>query len=217
MIPRPIELAAALVLLIVLSPLLAAIAVAMALTSPGPVLFRHQRMGRHGRPFAVFKFRTMQHGAVGPAVTMRGDSRITPLGRVLRGTKLDELPTLWNVVRGEMALVGPRPEALEYVALDDPAWRDVLSVRPGSTDPVTLRLRNEEALLAAVDDRDLFYRRYLLPYKLQGYRLYLAGRTCSGDLRVLRQTLVAVLSPARAPAPSPTDITSHVAREATEP
>jgi lipopolysaccharide/colanic/teichoic acid biosynthesis glycosyltransferase len=217
MIPRALEVAAAAALLVVMSPLLAVIAAAVALTSAGPVIFRHQRMGRHGRPFAVLKFRTMRRDVTGPAVTGRGDARVTPLGRLLRGTKLDELPTLWNVIRGDMSLVGPRPEALEYVALDDPAWRDVLSVRPGITDPVTLRLRNEEELLGAVDDQDAFYREYLLPYKLDGYRQYLTRRTWTDDLRVLQQTLLAVVSPGRAPAPSPTEIVSHVARRAMEP
>jgi lipopolysaccharide/colanic/teichoic acid biosynthesis glycosyltransferase len=217
MIPRSIEVAAALALLVVVAPLLAAIAVAVAVTSGRPVIFRHQRMGRDGRPFAVLKFRTMRRDGTGPALTGRGDARVTPVGRVLRATKLDELPTLWNVARGDMSLVGPRPEALEYVSLGDPAWHAVLSVRPGITDPVTLRLRNEEDLLAAVHDQDAFYREYLLPYKLDGYRQYLIGRTLKSDLRVLQQTLLAVLSPGRTPAPCPDEIVSHVARRPMEP
>jgi lipopolysaccharide/colanic/teichoic acid biosynthesis glycosyltransferase len=215
-IPRPIELLIALAALVLLSPILVLTALAVALTSRGPVVFRHQRIGRHGRVFHILKFRTMWYGASGPALTCSGDRRVTAVGQWLRRTKLDELPTLWNVVRGDMSLVGPRPEAVEYVALDSPMWRDVLSARPGITDPMTLLLRNEEALLAAAERQETFYREYLLPYKLRGYAQYLEERTWQRDLVVLWRTVVAVVSPRRAPAPSPTDVISGVAHRQTE-
>ena len=207
-LPRSLEVILCLLVLVMCAPLLIAAAAAIALTSPGPILFRHRRMGRRGRPFAMLKFRTMRPGAGGPGVTSKGDARITAVGRILRKTKLDELPELWNVVRGDMSLVGPRPEAVEYVT-GSPLWNEVLQVRPGITDPMTLRLRNEEELLAAAGaDYESFYRNHLLPYKLRGYREYIAGRTWQRDVTVLWQTLLAILFPDRVPAPTPGEITS---------
>ncbi len=153
---------------------------------PGPALFRQQRLGRGGAPFTLFKLRTMRQAAAGAAgsyVTAGGDPRITPLGRFLRRSKLDELPQLWNIVRGDLSFVGPRPEVPAWIELGDPRWQRVLAARPGLTDPVTLRLRNEEALLAAVPgDREDFYRDHLQPWKLAGYADYLARRSAAGDL-----------------------------------
>jgi lipopolysaccharide/colanic/teichoic acid biosynthesis glycosyltransferase len=202
-LPRPVQAAAALALLVAIAPLLCAIAIAVGLTSRGPVLFRHRRVGRGGTQFDLIKFRTMRSGANGPDVTAKADPRITAVGRILRKTKLDELPELWNVVRGDMALVGPRPEAVQYVDLSSDLWRSVLRVRPGLTDPVTLRLRNEEAVLVvAGSDYESFYRRFLLPYKLRGYQEYLSIRTATSDLAVLWLTVLAVIFPARVHPPS---------------
>lgn len=212
-IPQPVEAAAALVGLVVASPVLAAVAAAIALGSPGPILFRQERVGRGGRPFVLTKFRTMVTGNVGIAVTAQGDPRITPIGRLLRATKLDELPELWNVVRGEMALVGPRPEVPRYVDLDDPLWQEVLRARPGLTDPITLELRDEEHVMAAVDgDREAFYLRVLQRYKLLGSAAYLRERTWWSDVRVLVGTVLAVLGPGRKPPPTVESITARVAR-----
>jgi lipopolysaccharide/colanic/teichoic acid biosynthesis glycosyltransferase len=130
----------------------------------------------------------------GPQITSSRDERITRLGRFLRRTKLDELPTLWNVLRGEMALVGPRPEVPRFVKLEDPVWQAVLAVRPGITDPVTLQLRNEEDLLAGVTtDTENYYVNELQPSKLNGYVAYLEERTWRSDLKVLRQTIVEIV------------------------
>jgi len=193
----------ALVVLVLASPLLVVSAVLVAMSSPGPILFRQQRMGQGGRPFTLLKFRTMPTGSGGLGETLRRGRRVTPVGYVLRALKIDELPELWNVVRGEMALVGPRPEVPEYVDLAEPLWIDVLRARPGITDPVTLRLRSEERLLASVGvDRESFYRHRLLPYKLRGYCDYLAVRTWKTDVRVLWLSVVAVVLPGRVPAPS---------------
>ena len=128
----------------------------------------------------------------GSQFTASGDSRITPVGRWLRRFKLDEIPQLWNVVRGDMSLVGPRPEVPRYVD-DSTLWRQVLSARPGLTDPVTLRLRDEEALLASVAAPESFYRERLLPWKLSGYRDYLERRSWATDLGVLGATALAIL------------------------
>jgi lipopolysaccharide/colanic/teichoic acid biosynthesis glycosyltransferase len=195
-LPRWVEVPAAVLGLLLLSPVLLVAAVAIKATSPGPVFFRQQRVGRRGRPFWLCKLRTMRVRAGGPRITVRGDARVTLVGAVLRHLKLDELPELWNVIRGEMALVGPRPEVVEHVDLTSVLWQDVLSVRPGITDPVTLHLRNEEVVLAhSGDDAHRFYQEVLQPFKLLGYRSYLERRSWRSDLRVLVQTVRAVLLP----------------------
>lgn len=197
-LPRWVEVAAATVGMLVCTPLMAVAAVAVRLSSPGPVLFRQVRVGRGGRPFTMYKFRTMVVHEGGRQVTAGGDPRITRVGRWLRRVKLDELPELWNVVRGDMSLVGPRPEVPRYVDLDSPMWRTVLAVRPGITDPVTVRLRNEEELLRIQDgDPEVFYREALQPAKLRGYIEYLRGRTAWKDIVVLWTTFLAVVGVAR--------------------
>ena len=185
------------------SPLLGAIALAVRLTSTGPVLFRQRRMGLGGKEFTVLKFRTMRVNQDPPGATATGDLRVTPLGRWLRRFKLDELPELWNVFRGDMSLVGPRPEVPRLVDVSNPAWRVVLSTRPGITDPVTLRLRNEERLLAGVPESpERFYREVLQPYKLAGYLEYQSRRSMGSDLGVIVSTIGAVLVPTAVPPPS---------------
>ena len=135
----------------------------------------------------------------GPQVTALGDERVTRIGKILRRTKVDELPELWNVLKGDMSLVGPRPEVPRYVDLEDDLWEVVLRSRPGITDPVTLRLRNEETLLADVKgDREDFYRESLQPLKLQGYVDYLHHRSWWSDMKVLCRTVLVVVWPSRA-------------------
>jgi lipopolysaccharide/colanic/teichoic acid biosynthesis glycosyltransferase len=208
-LPRCLESAVAFAGIVLIGPMLLLIALVVALTSRGPILFRHRRIGKGGRHFEMLKFRTMCVNGSGPGITRQGDTRITPVGRFLRKTKLDELPELWNVVRGDMSLVGPRPEAVQYVQLADSLWQEVLSVRPGITDPTTLHLRNEEGLLAAAGaDYETFYRQTLLPYKLHGYREYLGTRTWKSDVSVLWLTLLCVILPSRKPAPSPGEVPS---------
>lgn len=200
-IPRPIEAALAAAGLLVSIPVLAVAALLVRVTSPGPALFRQERVGLGGRAFTLYKLRTMRGPGGGPQVTARGDSRITPIGRLLRRSKLDELPQLWNVVRGDMALVGPRPEVPRYVDRNDPNWQRILQARPGITDPVTLELRDEEALLAAVGgDTERFYREQLQPEKLRRYVAYLQGRSAGTDVKILFRTILAILIPGREPA-----------------
>lgn len=176
--------------LVVTAPLLAVLAVAIRRTSPGPACFRQVRVGRDGRPFALWKLRTMRADAParGPAVTIGADARITPLGRRLRRTRLDELPQLWNVLRGDMSLVGPRPEVPRYVATYGPAERAVLRVRPGLTDPATLDGLDEAAVLAGFADPERAYVEVVLPRKLRRSRAYLVRRTVWTDLGVLART-----------------------------
>jgi lipopolysaccharide/colanic/teichoic acid biosynthesis glycosyltransferase len=192
-LPRAAEAALAALGLAASLPVLAAAAAAIRLTSRGPVFFRHTRVGRGGRTFALLKLRTMADRPGGPEVTSADDTRITRVGALLRRTKLDEIPQLWNVLRGEMSLVGPRPESPRYVDPADPRWMRVLAVRPGLTDPASIRFRHEERLLASVpEDRELFYRTVLLPAKLELSGAYLARRTWRSDVAVLARTLARV-------------------------
>ena len=198
-LPRWFEATVASVGLVLVSPVIALTGLGIALSSGRPVFFRQKRVGQHGETFELYKLRTMTPSAGGPQITSNGDSRITSLGRFLRHTKLDELPTLWNVVRGDMALVGPRPEVPRFVKLADPIWQQVLAVKPGITDPVTLRLRSEAELLAQVPgDTEHYYANELQPAKLKGYVAYLEKRTWRSDIEVLLQTVAAIVLPRNA-------------------
>ena len=195
-LPRWAEATFAMAGLVVAAPVIALTGLGIAVSSGRPVFFRQQRVGQHGDTFNLYKLRTMRPSAGGPQITSNVDSRITRLGRFLRNTKLDELPTLWNVLRGDMSLVGPRPEVPRFVQLADPTWQKVLAVRPGITDPVTLRLRSEAELLAQIEgDTEEYYAKELQPAKLKGYVAYLEDRTWRTDLKVLLQTLAAVVVP----------------------
>src|SRR5262245_8721181 len=209
-LPRQAEAAIALAGLVMVAPLIALAAIAVAVTSRGPVIFRQKRMGRKGLPFTMYKLRTMRVTNSGPQVTAGDDVRVTPMGKFLRKTKLDELPELWNILKGDMSLIGPRPEVPRYVNLGDPMWRLVLEARPGIADPMTLRLRNEEALLVEVEgDRERFYLETLLPFKLEGYLDYLQARSWRSDLKVLWQTIIAVAFPNKTPLPTVEEIQSY--------
>jgi lipopolysaccharide/colanic/teichoic acid biosynthesis glycosyltransferase len=140
------------------------------------------------------KLRSMAPTAGGPSVTACGDRRVTPVGRILRKLKIDELPELWHVVKGEMSLVGPRPEVPGLVDLSDPLWVETLSCPPGITDPMTLKLRDEESLLhAAGGDPEHFYKTALQPFKLRGYVQYQRRRTWRTDVIVLARTVAAIV------------------------
>lgn len=209
---RPLEVCAALLALVIATPLLAAAALAVRLSSPGPILFRQERVGRGGRLFVMSKLRTMSVNNRGPGITAGDDARVTGIGRVLRKTKLDELPALWQVVRGQMSLVGYRPELARYVDQNDPLWREALQARPGLTDPSAIRLRNEEALLATIAaDREQFYLRVLQPYKLLLSVQYLRSRSWRSDIRMLLGTALVIALPARSPPPSIEEIERSVA------
>jgi lipopolysaccharide/colanic/teichoic acid biosynthesis glycosyltransferase len=202
-IPRFVETGLAGLGIVLCAPVLAGIALVVRISSTGPVLFRQRRVGLGGREFTLLKFRTMRVNQDAAGATASGDPRITPVGRWLRHFKLDELPELWNVLRGDMSLVGPRPELPGYVDLSDPGWRAVLRTRPGITDPVTLRLRNEEQLMAKAPGRpEVFYREVLQPYKLAGYLEYQQRRSFPADIMVIVRTIGAVLVPGAMPPPS---------------
>jgi lipopolysaccharide/colanic/teichoic acid biosynthesis glycosyltransferase len=179
--------------LTVLAPIFVTVAIAVKLDSPGPALFRHERVGRQGRRFRLLKFRSMTHGSRGGDVTVAGDTRVTSVGRCLRRSKLDELPQLWNVLVGDMSLVGPRPEVARYVELFERDYRDILEVRPGITDFAAIEYRDEERILAASPDPEAAYRHTILPAKIALYQRYLRERSLSTDFAILVRTFLAIL------------------------
>lgn len=191
MLKRAFDLCASAAGLAVLAPLFAACAIAIKLDSPGPVLFRQQRVGRYGKLFTIHKFRTMVNAdAKGAQVTHSGDPRITRVGRVLRNTKIDELPQLLDVLIGNMSLVGPRPEVPRYVELYPAEFKaTVLSVRPGITDPASIEFRDEEKILASAEDPERYYVDIVLPRKLKLAAQYVVENTFWGDLRIIMRTL----------------------------
>jgi lipopolysaccharide/colanic/teichoic acid biosynthesis glycosyltransferase len=182
--------------LLLFFPLFLVISVAIHLDSPGPVFFRQVRVGRYGRPFRIFKFRTMCAGAEtgGRKITVGDDPRVTRAGRFLRKLKLDELPQLFNVVKGEMSLVGPRPEVPRYVEFyPEEIRRQVLSVRPGITDIASIKYRDESTLLAGAADPEGMYVNVVLPEKLKHYVRYVSERTLWLDFKIVLLTLREVL------------------------
>jgi lipopolysaccharide/colanic/teichoic acid biosynthesis glycosyltransferase len=196
---RLFDLVAAGTGLLLLAPLLLALALWIRLDSPGPALFRQRRVGRHGVPFAILKFRTMRRQASAAAgtadaqLTVGQDPRITRAGRFLRRSKLDELPQLFNVVLGTMSLVGPRPEVPRYVDCWPPeARRTVLSVRPGITDWAAILYKDENAILGQAADPERAYVETILPVKLAYYQRYVHERSFWLDLRIIARTLAAI-------------------------
>ena len=179
--------------LVVLSPLLLAIGLAVRLTSPGAALYRAKRVGRDGELFTLYKFRSMVVDAdkQGPGVTTAADARVTSIGRILRRTKLDELPQLFNVLRGDMSLVGPRPEDPRYVALYTSEQRGVLRVRPGITSPASVYYRDEERILQS-ENWETQYTAQVLPAKLALDLEYARRATLLTDLKIIWQTAKAL-------------------------
>jgi lipopolysaccharide/colanic/teichoic acid biosynthesis glycosyltransferase len=175
--------------LIAIAPIVAACALALVVEGGGPVFFRQRRIGQNGRPFVLLKLRSMRQVSSGSKVTAQSDPRITVVGRVLRKYKIDELPQLWNILRGDMSFVGPRPEVPEYVDLSDPRWQSVLSVKPGITDLASLAFRNEENVLYGERDTDKFYREWLLPRKLDLSAYYIRTRSLTTDAKLIALTL----------------------------
>ncbi len=176
--------------LLCLSPLLAAVAIAIRIRMPdGPALFRQTRIGQGGRPFTLVKFRTMTANHGGSTVSIAGDSRVTPLGAFLRRHKLDELPELWNVLKGDMSFVGPRPDVPGYADKLQGKERDILSLKPGITGPATLKYRDEEELLARQPDPERYNDEVLFPDKVRLNLAYLHNHTFIGDIIIILKTL----------------------------
>ena len=179
--------------LTVLSPVLLVVSVLVAVTSPGGVFFRQERIGKDGKPFRIFKFRSMRKDNAGLKITTGNDSRITPVGRFLRKSKIDELPQLINVLVGDMSFVGPRPEVADYVNLYTPYQRQVLLVRPGITGLASIRFRNENDLLTASDDPNRTYIQEILPEKLRLDLSYIPRAGVVQDIALIFETLAVVI------------------------
>jgi lipopolysaccharide/colanic/teichoic acid biosynthesis glycosyltransferase len=188
---RALDFVAALGGLILLAPVFVVVSLWIWFYDRGPVLFPHRRVGQHGWPFKMLKFRSMvvDAGKLGPQLTIGDDRRITPVGRLLRASKMDELPQLWNVLRGEMSLVGPRPEVEAFVQLYTIEQRDVLRLQPGITDPASFAFYNESELLGRAADPDQFYREQLMPEKIRINLEYAAHANVLTDLVVILATL----------------------------
>jgi len=176
-------------------PLLIVTSIAILIQDGPPVLFRQQRVGRHGRPFKILKFRTMSNfGALEVSQFELGNrSRITVLGKFLRRHKIDELPQLVNVILGDMSLIGPRPEVEQWTKIYPEKWREVLTVRPGITDFASVEFRDEESLLAKSNDPDMTYRNVILPRKLEYYAAYVRNVRLLTDIRILKRTVMTLL------------------------
>lgn len=179
--------------LTVLSPVLLVVSVLVAVTSPGGVFFRQERIGKDGRPFHIFKFRSMRKDNAGLKITTGNDSRITPVGRFLRKSKIDELPQLINVLVGDMSFVGPRPEVADYVNLYTPYQRQVLLVRPGITGLASIRFRNENDLLTASDDPNRTYVEQIMPRKIDLDLEYIPHASVFYDIKLIFQTFAVVI------------------------
>jgi lipopolysaccharide/colanic/teichoic acid biosynthesis glycosyltransferase len=192
LLKRCVDVALSALVLLLLSPITIAVALALWLGAGSPVLFRQERVGLSFRRFHILKFRTMRT-ASGASVTVAGDDRITRVGKFLRRTKLDELPQFWNVLRGDMSLVGPRPEVPEYVELFKERYGAVLTVRPGITDLASIHFRNEEELLSRSSDPLREYAERILPAKLDLAEEYIRTRTVFGDISILFHTATAIV------------------------
>lgn len=194
MLKRAFDVLASVLGLLALSPVFVAVSLAVWLQDRGPVFFRQERVGRNGEMFKIHKFRSMRVSNAGSLVTSAHDDRITPVGRFLRASKLDELPQLIDVLEGTMSIVGPRPEVQRYVDLWEPGARnEILSVRPGISDPAAIAYRNEQEELAESSDPERHYVEVILPRKVAMYREYVRHQSFIGDLRLIFQTLAAVV------------------------
>lgn len=207
MAKRLFDVVLATVGLVACAPILVVAGALVRLTSPGPMLFRQERIGRGFRPFTIYKFRTMVADAPqrGAAITCGDDPRITRVGRLLRATKIDELPQLFNVLRGDMSFVGPRPEVQRYVEMFADDYREILAVRPGITDLASILYRDEAAILGRAADPQAEYVGRILPHKIRLAKEYRHRSSLLFDVGVILQTILAVVRPH--PLPETTGVT----------
>lgn len=189
MIKRIFDIVMAFLGLIILSPLLLIITLLIKIRTPGPVIFSHERTGRDGNPFILYKFRTMivDHG--GNSISVKGEDRITPSGVKLRKYKFDELPELWNVLKGDMSFVGPRPDVPEYVNKLAGEERLILELKPGITSPASLKYADEEDLMASAPDPQKYYNEVIWPDKIRMNLEYYRNRSFFGDILLILKTV----------------------------
>jgi lipopolysaccharide/colanic/teichoic acid biosynthesis glycosyltransferase len=189
---RALDMLVALAGLLLLLPLFAVVSVLIRFDSRGPVFFRQERIGQGFRPFLIYKFRTMvEHASQkGGMITVANDPRVTRVGRVLRKTKIDELPQLFNVLKGDMSLVGPRPEVSQYVNRFPEDYLDILQVRPGITDLASLKYRDEATALAHSTNPDNEYLKAILPDKISLAKEYIKRSSLLFDLKLIGKTVI---------------------------
>lgn len=194
-IKRFTDITVSVLMLMLLSPLMALIAILIKIGSEGPVFFRQMRGGKGGTAFEMYKFRSMfsNDEAEKKGFEPGSRNRITPTGKILRKTKLDELPQLINVLKGDMSLVGPRPEVMRYIEFYPERWAFVLSIKPGITDPASVKFRNEEDILAASADPEKEYREVILPRKLGIYEDYVRSISFAGDMKIMLDSFIVVV------------------------
>jgi lipopolysaccharide/colanic/teichoic acid biosynthesis glycosyltransferase len=190
------DLVVSLVAMILLAPLFVIISILIRIEDNGPVFFKHPRVGQGGRMFTLYKFRSMklvkseEEGSFEPGDT----SRVTSIGKYIRRMKLDELPQLINVIKGDMSLVGPRPEIKKWVSVFPEKWKIILTVKPGITDVASLEYHNEESILAEADDPETVYKEIILPKKLELCEKYVSKHSLRGDIKIIIHTLILILT-----------------------
>ena len=185
---RIFDFVSALLGLLFLLPFLVLVALIIKVSSKGDVFYVQSRIGKNFKPFNLYKFRSMKE-AKGLSITSKDDPRITSIGKFIRKTKIDELPQLLNVIKGEMSLVGPRPEVEKYVYIQEEAYRDILKVKPGITDLAAIEFRDEEEVLSQYEDKEEAYIREIQPKKIALYNQYLKMISLQGDVKIILQTL----------------------------
>ena len=180
--------------IVILFPLIVIVSILIKLTSKGPVLFKQVRVTKNGRLFKIYKFRTMRENSEGnKQITVGNDSRITGVGHILRKTKLDELPQLFNVLKGEMSLVGPRPEVPKYVELYTEEQREILKVSAGITDYASIYFSNESELLREAENPEEFYIKKIMPYKIELNKKYIKEIGIVTDIKLIILTILKIL------------------------
>jgi lipopolysaccharide/colanic/teichoic acid biosynthesis glycosyltransferase len=192
MLKRVFDIVVSGVALLVLLPLMLVVAILVWIDSPGTCLFRQTRVGKSFRQFQLLKFRSMTHDNYGTQITCGDDTRITRVGAILRDSKLDELPQLWNVFRGDMSIVGPRPEVPSFVELFRMDYEEILCVRPGITDPASIQYRSEAEMLGCTPDPTNYYTAVILPDKIKISKAYAYSATFWKDIYIIFQTIVVV-------------------------
>ncbi len=192
MLKRAFDIVVAGAVLLLLLPLLLLLAILVRLDSPGPAIFRQMRVGEHFREFRLLKFRSMITGNTGAQITCGQEARITRVGKIIRKLKLDELPQFWNVFCGDMSLVGPRPEVPTFVAKFKSDYEEILKVRPGITDPASIRYRSESEILSNNPDPIRYYTEVILPDKLRISKEYVRSANMQTDISVIFQTIAAL-------------------------
>ena len=188
---RAFDIVVSLGALIVLFPFLLLIAIWIKLSSKGAIFYKQERVGKEFKPFMLYKFRSMVVNAdkIGPGVTSSDDPRITKIGKILRRTKIDELPQLLNVLKGDMSLVGPRPELMKFVESQKEAYKKVLSIKPGITDNASIAYRDEEEIMKQYDNKERAYIEEVLPQKIKLYNEYINNISFVNDCKLILQTL----------------------------